>query len=530
MKKKLFAYLLLMLPALLMTSCLKDQEDIFDKSASLRSKEYLDNAKRVLTSAEYGWVLDFFPDRTQKYGGYSYTMKFDNNNVTVCAEEAISGDPTSTETTAYTLDNEDGPVIVFDTYNDLIHLFSTPHSGTGAGGYEAYGGDFIFIIMNISEDENTITLKGNRSGNILYMHRISETIVDYQLELSEFVENLVFDKAMANIDGKEYMLNIAADDRHVSIEPLVVVEEGGENVGDDEETFESIEAPFCFDKDGFSLYAPVNIGGKEVRVFKYDENEGTFIAQEDNSVVFTGLLLPSIVTNNIGTAISTSNAAAEMKYTFNLADKFTYTPTADWITVTTEGKNVTIHIAANTTGKPRTADIVVEANGEKAIISVTQIEVGDLVGSYTLKGRDSENADVAYESTLSKNSDGTYSLVISYVNNGTWPQNIQMTWNETESRFEMQSGQFLGMLSTRGYYNWLVFMNEASGTWTSTSTAYTGYLIPTLTADGGVALVLGGKYSSYTIDQLAFCVSQTESISGLLGYYDYFTNPVFEKK
>jgi hypothetical protein len=369
--------------------------------------------------------------------------------------------------------------------------------------------------MDISEDKNTNTLKGNRSGNILYMHRLTESIVDYQLQLQEFVSNLVFDKAMADIDGKLYTLNIYGDDRRVDIVS-----------SDDAE--ETIEAPFCFDKDGFSLYKPVSIAGKEVRVFKYNEDEGAFMAQEDNSVVFTGLLLPSIVTNNVGTAISTGNAATTLEYTFNLADKFTYTPTADWITVTVEGKKLNINVAANNTGNPRTADIVVEVNGEKAVISVTQIEVGDLVGNYIMKGKDSDNADVEVATTISQNSDGTYAMVITYVYNGTWPQTIQMTWNADEYRFEMQSGQPLGMI--KSYYNWLVFMNEASGTWTSTSTAYTGYLIPSLTSDGGVALVLGGKFSSYTIDQLAFCVSQTESISGLLGYYDYFTNPVFVKQ
>ena len=513
MKKNIFVYLLLMLPALLLTSCLKNQEDLFDKSASLRNAEYLENARKVLVSSENGWVLDMFPHKTQNYGGYSYTMKFDEQTVTVTTE--LTADVTQTVTSTYSLDNEDGPVIAFDTYNNLIHLFSTPHNGTGAGGYEAYGGDFIFIIMDISEDKNTITLKGNRSGNILYMHRLTESIVDYQLQLQEFVSNLVFDKAMADIDGKLYTLNIYGDDRRVDIVS-----------SDDAE--ETIEAPFCFDKDGFSLYKPVSIAGKEVRVFKYNEDEGTFMAQEDNSVVFTGLLLPSIVTNNVGTAISTGNAATTLEYTFNLADKFTYTPTADWITVTVEGKKLNINVAANNTGNPRTADIVVEVNGEKAVISVTQIEVGDLVGNYIMKGKDSDNADVEVATTISQNSDGTYAMVITYVYNGTWPQTIQMTWNADEYRFEMQSGQPLGMI--KSYYNWLVFMNEASGTWTSTSTAYTGYLIPSLTSDGGVALVLGGKFSSYTIDQLAFCVSQTESISGLLGYYDYFTNPVFVKQ
>ena len=215
MKNKILAYLLLMMPALLATSCLKDQDNLFDKSASLRVSEYLSNTKRVLTSSEHGWALDFFPDRKQSYGGYSYTLKFTDQTVEVCSE--ISNKLTYTETSTYTLDNEDGPVIAFDTYNNIFHFFSTPGSGSGAGGYEAYDGDFIFIIMDISDDENTITLKGNRSGNILYMHRISESIVDYQLRLRNFANNLVFDLATAEIDGQKYVVNILAADRKIVI-------------------------------------------------------------------------------------------------------------------------------------------------------------------------------------------------------------------------------------------------------------------------------------------------------------------------
>ncbi|MBQ7420508.1 MAG: DUF4302 domain-containing protein [Prevotella sp.] len=375
MNKKLLTYLFLMLPMLLMTSCLKDQEDVFADSATARTTKYLENAKKVLTSSEYGWVLNYFPDREQSYGGYSYTLKFDDENVTVTTE--LANDKTQTLTTSYILNNEDGPVLMFDTYNDYLHLFATPHGSSGAGGYEAYDGDFIFIIMNISEDQNTITLKGNRSGNIMYMHRLTEGIVDYQLELAEFVNNLVFDQAVAQIDGKTYLLNIAADDRYVTIEAQPE-DAGDEEAEEETEEEEPIEAPFCFDKDGFSLYEPITIGGKEVRVFKYDENEGTFTAQEDNSVVFIALLTPSIVTNNIGENISIGNGAVTLNYSFNLADKFTYTSDSDWITVTVNGNNVTIQVAANTTGASRSGQITVTTELGSATITVTQLPLHEI--------------------------------------------------------------------------------------------------------------------------------------------------------
>jgi hypothetical protein len=169
-KKNIFIYLLLALP-LLLTSCLKDQEDLFTDSASARTTKYLAEVQDVLTSAENGWLLNYYPDREQSYGGAVYTLQFDDEQVTVSSE--IAGDPNYTETSTYILNNEDGPVLMFDTYNQLMHYFATPSGSSGAGGYEAYDGDFIFIILGISEDKNTITLKGNRSGNIMYMHRMT---------------------------------------------------------------------------------------------------------------------------------------------------------------------------------------------------------------------------------------------------------------------------------------------------------------------------------------------------------------------
>lgn len=66
MKKNLILSLLLLLPAFMMQSCLHNQEDKFDEVSSQRLKEYLQKAKNVLTSAEYGWLFEIFPKNTQE--------------------------------------------------------------------------------------------------------------------------------------------------------------------------------------------------------------------------------------------------------------------------------------------------------------------------------------------------------------------------------------------------------------------------------------------------------------------------------
>ena len=68
---KILTYVLLLLPAFALQSCLKDQEDIFDSSASARVEKYLSDTQKVLQSSQYGWELENFPDPTQSYGGYT---------------------------------------------------------------------------------------------------------------------------------------------------------------------------------------------------------------------------------------------------------------------------------------------------------------------------------------------------------------------------------------------------------------------------------------------------------------------------
>lgn len=268
MKKKIFAYILLMMPALLMTSCLKDQEDKFSDSATERASKYLANVREVLTSAENGWVLNYYPDREQKYGGFAFTLKFDEQNVTVGTEIAEADE---TITSTYSLDNEDGPVLAFDTYNSFMHFFATPHPSSGAGGYQAYDGDFIFIVMNVSEDKNTITLKGNRTGNIMYMHRLTESSGEEYLNdcisINDNIRYEVFkhDNMLMNIDTQSRQVKFSGSDG-------------------------TKESAFVFTDKGIVLYTPITVNGKELYSFTYDKEAETFTSDEDENIVLRGSL------------------------------------------------------------------------------------------------------------------------------------------------------------------------------------------------------------------------------------------------
>lgn len=274
-KKNILIYLFMMLPALLLTSCLKDQEDKFDQSASKRLTEYMNNAKKVLTSAENGWVLNYYPDREQSYGGYVYTLKFDDQMVEAGFE--LAADPSKTIKSTYTLCNESGPAILFDTYNEYLHYFTTPSGSSGAGGYEAYDGDHMLIIMGISEDGNTITLKGARSGNIMYMHKLTEDPATYLKKIYDSSDNMIF-SIFNGPEGSNLSLEVDNANRWAYLT--------------NEETKESVESAFIVTADGIDFFAPVELDGNKITGLKYDAANATFTTVGDKNITFTAVVPP----------------------------------------------------------------------------------------------------------------------------------------------------------------------------------------------------------------------------------------------
>lgn len=63
-----------------------------------------------------------------------------------------------------------GPVLSFDTYNEIFHFFSDPAiPGLPGLGYE---GDYEFIFMG--QENNELILKGKKTGNTFRMHPLSK--------------------------------------------------------------------------------------------------------------------------------------------------------------------------------------------------------------------------------------------------------------------------------------------------------------------------------------------------------------------
>ena len=211
MKTKIFKLLFCCVALLTFTlqSCSNKEEEIFEESPSVRLQALMDKTQATLVSSENGWVMDYFPDRDLSYGGFLYILKFNKQSVEAYCE--LSDDLSESIESLYKLSNDDGAVLSFDSYNEFLHFFATPSSGR----YEAYDGDFEFKIMKVEDD--LITLKGKRSGNAIYLHRLKEEPVQYLEKCVKTSENIFAPKASGTYGGTAIDAFVDPDVRYITI-------------------------------------------------------------------------------------------------------------------------------------------------------------------------------------------------------------------------------------------------------------------------------------------------------------------------
>lgn len=237
--------------ATMLQSCLKDQEDIFEESPSLRMQEMLDKTKTTLMKAPNGWVFDYFPDSRQQYGVFAYTVKFDDKEASVGAEVK----PGEFSTSLYKLTDDSGPVLSFDTYNDLMHYFATPDSENP----RAMDGDFEFVIMEVTD--TLITLRGKRTGNDMYMRPLPYEASRYLEEVSAMANDIFLPDLTGSVDGTEVTGKVNADGRYMELSWA----EG-----------KSERAYYVPVPEGIRFVTPMEVNGSRINELAYSFRDLTF--------------------------------------------------------------------------------------------------------------------------------------------------------------------------------------------------------------------------------------------------------------
>ena len=104
----------------------------------------------IMIAPANGWEMAYFPNLEADAKGYNMVLKFNKNgNVSVTAKNnTTTGNKMMTDTAStWSVISDYGPLLTFDTYNDVFHAFSDPRED-GAGML----GDYEFLILKATPE------------------------------------------------------------------------------------------------------------------------------------------------------------------------------------------------------------------------------------------------------------------------------------------------------------------------------------------------------------------------------------------
>ena len=446
---KILTFGLFLLPAFALQSCLKDQEDSFDGSASARVEKYLSEAQKTLQSSQYGWVLENFPDANQKYGGYTYTLKFQGDTVITHSEQDGSNGVVS----LYSMKNVDGPVLSFDTYNKQLHDFATPNDDSNVG----KGGDFEFVIDSIGDD--LIKVHGNRNQNTMYLRKLTEPAANYIAKVEQTAAQFGLAFATGTLAGQNVQLQFDRDNRQVLISD-------GTN---------EVQTSYCVTADGIRFFEPVTLGGNTVSELTYSDNN---LSLTGNNSQLTGIYDPSIITRAIGSIGSDDNAFSRTLNNLPHLDQFNITTSASWLTATASGSSLQLSATANTTGDARSAKVTITSKMSaniKSSFSVSQMTMNDIIGHYKFIYVNSDNQRVNATAEIALNGSALNLIVKTQLLGGNMTLTFPVEFDQASGSLAIQAGMPI--------YNQQLTLHSSSGQ------AVQGYIIS--------AFEFGDGYLSY---------------------------------
>lgn len=215
---------LVCLATLSFSSCVKSEEDdIFEKSAAERLNEASTLYSGYLESSKGGWVMEYYATNDTVYpkdNGYVMLAKFNTDGSVIAAmKNVFSNFRYIEDKSAWEVLTDNGPVLSFNSYNNVIHTFSSPEDleitkgiGKNETGKGALG-DYEFVMVDVPQNLEYIMLKGKKRGSYTRMTRLPEN-VDFRAYLADletfnnnFFPSNAPNKYFMNVGDSLYVLN-----------------------------------------------------------------------------------------------------------------------------------------------------------------------------------------------------------------------------------------------------------------------------------------------------------------------------------
>ena len=253
-------------------SCTNEEKDIFGDSAANRMAAALKEYKSILTSAPNGWIMEYYAgyddDPIGKMGGYVFLMSFEEDLTVTIASEVYGQQPPKTKReSSFDLIADQGPVLTFNTYNEIFHIFSEPSQSD----LDGYGGDYEFVVMSATPDK--VILKGKRNENQVVMTPFptSTTWDEYIDDVAALKNKLNFPIYNVTIDGAPTGLQVTLDPFQNYLEVISERFTWGDNC--------------TYSPTGINLYKPVRIGEYNIESLVWEDTKKQFTTVVDGATI-----------------------------------------------------------------------------------------------------------------------------------------------------------------------------------------------------------------------------------------------------
>lgn len=266
--KKIIIALAIALVGFNFQSCsLHDDTDLFGQSAAERVDEAVKADKALLESASNGWILHYYTGENYSGGGYTFLCNFKDGKVVVGGDVA---EASATARSSYDIVKDRGPVLTFNTYNQILHSVGTPTQTNVDGGQ----GDYEFIIEKTTND--SIYLRGKKWGNEMVMTRMpeDESWENYLAAVGKVDTTMLYNnKVMVGNDSVAYA-SVDYESRRLTMETAD---------GD-------VETAYYVTPEGIHLHTPLQVNGVAVSDLKFNAQTNELVNEGDQTVKLAGFI------------------------------------------------------------------------------------------------------------------------------------------------------------------------------------------------------------------------------------------------
>lgn len=274
--KKIYNILFALIAVLSFTSCSNDIDEVFDKSSAERVNDAIAEYKTVLTSAENGWLMKYYPKANTKYGGYNLLLKFGTDGKVTAMSDALGADTKATS--HYKLEQSASIVLSFDEYNKVIHFFSDPANPAGIGNNgKGMEGDLEFRVLTATAD--SVVMLGKKRGTKIVMTPMAKDAdwTETINQIDDLEQEMQFPKYTCEVNDAKYVAT-------TSYRTITFTSSNAEDG--------STTIPYIVTDKGIEFYKPITLNGISIKGFNYKGGDNYEFESTDAAVKMLGVVPP----------------------------------------------------------------------------------------------------------------------------------------------------------------------------------------------------------------------------------------------